>query len=176
MPSPTCALARGTRLVAALVLFSSSGVFAQTTRDTLAADSCAAPGREKACGPLSVSMVQLIAMPERFDGKRVKVIGFVHFEFESSAVYLHREDFERSLIANCVWVDLRGEVAKGHAAINNHYVLLEGTFRARQGGIVSGELVDIFSADIWPSRSDTQRPPRGFKVLKATPGAPTTNK
>ena len=53
-------------------------------------------------------MIQLIANPERVDGKRVKVIGFVHFELESrSAVYLHRADFVHGLAFNRLGADLR---------------------------------------------------------------------
>ena len=34
---------------------------------------------------VSVSVIQLIATPDRFDGKRVQVIGFLKFEFEGNA-------------------------------------------------------------------------------------------
>lgn len=131
--------------------------------DTTAANRCPAP--QTSCSPLSVSMIQLLANPERFDGKRVKVIGFVHFEVESiSAVYLHREDFEHTLLFNRLGADLRAEIAKGHAAINDHYVLLEGTFRADGGGLSSGALVDITSADVWGA--GRRGAPTGFKLLK----------
>ena len=110
-------------------------------------------------------MIQLIANPERFDGKRVRVIGFVHFELESSsAVYLHREDFEHNLLFNRLGADLRAEIAKGHAALNDHYVLLEGTFRAGEFGFASGALVDITTTDVWNSKRGGA--PTGFKVLK----------
>ena len=148
---------------------------AQTMPDTTATNRCVTPNTT--CAPQSVSMIQLIANPERFDGKRVKLIGFVHFEFEESAVYLHREDFEHGLVFNRLGADLRAEVGKGHGAINDHYVLLEGTFRADGGGMSSGALVDITSADISGSRDVKHRGgPTGFKVLKGKPtaAAPTS--
>jgi hypothetical protein len=37
-------------------------------------------------------MIQLIANPQAWDGKHVRVIGFLRLEFEGDALYLHRED------------------------------------------------------------------------------------
>jgi hypothetical protein len=37
-------------------------------------------------------MIELIANTEKFDGKRVFVSGFVHFEFEGNALYFHEEE------------------------------------------------------------------------------------
>ena len=56
--------------------------------------------------PQDVSIVQLLATPEKFDGKLVRVIGFLCLAFEGDAVYLHREDFDHSLTQNALWVDV----------------------------------------------------------------------
>ena len=156
-------------LTLSLVTFTGAVAAAQAMNDTTAANRCPAP--QTTCAPQSVSMIQLIANPERFDGKRVKVVGFVHFELESSsAVYLHREDFEHGLLLNRLGADLRAEIAKGHAAINDHYVLLEGTFRAGEYGFSSGALVDITSADVWDVGRGGR--PTGFKVMKGKAPGP----
>jgi hypothetical protein len=37
-----------------------------------------------------VSLIQLIATPERYHGKFVEVIGYMNLEFEGNAIYLHK--------------------------------------------------------------------------------------
>lgn len=90
--------------------------------------------------PKDVSMVQLIADPKRFDGQTVRVIGYLHLEFEGNAVYLHREDFERSILQNGIWIELTEAQQKSSTKFNNGYVLVEGTFSASKKGHL----------DIWP--------------------------
>jgi hypothetical protein len=41
---------------------------------------------------VDVSVVQLIANPQLFDGKKVRFVGFLRREFEGDAFYLHRVD------------------------------------------------------------------------------------
>src|SRR4051794_13324989 len=43
-------------------------------------------------GDMAVSLIQLIANPTSFDGKRVAVTGYVLLEAENTAVYLHESD------------------------------------------------------------------------------------
>ena len=54
--------------------------------------------------PLSLSLLQLIATPDAFEGKYVRVHGFVRIEHEGTAVYLHREDSEHMLTKNGLWL------------------------------------------------------------------------
>lgn len=51
-----------------------------------------------------VSLIQLIAQPEKFEGKRVRFIGFLRIEFEGNAIYLHREDFDHGITKNGLWL------------------------------------------------------------------------
>ena len=111
-------------------------------------------------------MVQLLATPERYDGHRVRVIGFVHLEFEGDAVYLHREDFEASLVKNALWVSFRPGVPAAQAsrsdAMSDKYVLLEGTFDATDRGhmgLFGGTIKDISRADPWVAG----RRPTGYR-------------
>lgn len=85
-------------------------------------------------------MVQLIADPKRFDGQTVRVIGYLHLEFEGNAVYLHREDFERSILQNGIWIELTEAQQKSSTKFNNGYVLVEATFSASEKGHL----------DLWP--------------------------
>ena len=84
-----------------------------------------------------VSMIQLIANPEKYDGKYVRVMGFLRLEFEGNGLYLHREDYEESLYKNGVWVHVAEIVA--NRQFNMKYVLIEGTFDPKDRGTwVSG--------------------------------------
>jgi hypothetical protein len=84
--------------------------------------------------PENVTMVQLVANPEQFDGKLIRVIGFLRLEFEGDVLYLHREDYENALLGNGIWVDVTPEISKQADTLNMHYVLLEGIFSAHEHG------------------------------------------
>lgn len=104
--------------------------------------------------PIDVSIVRLIATPEAFDGKRVRVHGFVRVEHEGTAVYLHREDFERSLTKNGLWLQANDVAAPGsrEAAVQNRYALIEGRFSAKETGhrgLWSGSIRDISRMEPW---------------------------
>jgi hypothetical protein len=79
--------------------------------------------------PLRVGMIQLLATPEKFDGKLIQVSGFLRLEFEGNALYLHEEDYRHHLFKNGVWVDLAQS-----DSVNMHYVLIEGVFTATHHG------------------------------------------
>src|SRR5262245_35258263 len=49
-----------------------------------------------------VSFLQLLGSPSTFEGKRVRLIGFAHVEFEGQGLYFHREDFDNGLTKNAL--------------------------------------------------------------------------
>ena len=87
------------------------------------------------CDLYAISMVQLLATPERFDGKRIRVVGYIHFESEANAIYLHKEDQEHRLVKNGVWASF----AEGMSfdGCQDAYVPIEGIYRARNEGRMS---------------------------------------
>jgi hypothetical protein len=105
----------------------------------------------------NVSIVQLIANPERYDGKRVQLIGFLRIEFEGTAVYLHREDYERGIEKNALWINLPTGMAKAQSdAVNGQYVICLGTFDAAHHGhmgLFSGEIKNVERLQLWPSHA-----------------------
>ena len=106
----------------------------------------------KAEQPINVTLVQLIANPEKFDGKLIRVIGFLEIEFEGNVLYLHREDYENALLGNGIWVDVTPEMTKNSKSLSKNYVLLEGVFSARERGHLdmwSGSLKNIRRAELW---------------------------
>jgi hypothetical protein len=78
--------------------------------------------------PAAVTLVQLIANPEKFDGRLIRVIGFLRLQFEGDVLYLHREDYENTILGNGIWVNVTPAITQQSATLNLHYVLLEGVF------------------------------------------------
>ena len=79
-----------------------------------------------------VSLIQLIATPKVYDGMKVTVAGFMRLEFEGTAIYLHREDYENSLYQNGLWLHI-GE-SDDIRDLDKTYVLIEGIFDASDHG------------------------------------------
>lgn len=103
-----------------------------------------------------VSMIQLIASSEKYEGKYVRVMGFLRLEFEGNALYLHREDYEKSLYRNGVWVHV-AEIETSRR-FNMKYVLIEGTLDSKDRGhmgLWSGAIKDIKRVELWgPDREE----------------------
>jgi hypothetical protein len=104
-------------------------------------------------GVEQVSILQLIVTPERCDGKRVQVEGFLHLEFEGNALYLSENDYIHHLHKNALWVRRNSMINERFNKLNSRYVILVGTFDAANKGHMSmnsGSLKDITAADPWP--------------------------
>ncbi|MCX6992652.1 MAG: hypothetical protein NT011_05835 [Kiritimatiellaeota bacterium] len=102
-----------------------------------------------------VSMIQLVASPEKYEGKYVRVMGFLRLKFEGNGLYLHREDYEKSLYKNGVWVHVAETEA--NRKFNMKYVLIEGTFDSKDKGhmgLWSGAIKDIKRIDFWGADRD----------------------
>jgi hypothetical protein len=104
-----------------------------------------------------VSILQLIATPEAFDGKEVQVVGFLRLEFEGNVLYLHEEDYSHRIYKNGLWVRPNAKMMANADKINMHYVTIKGRFNARDKGhmgLGSGTITDIIAADIWPNTAN----------------------
>jgi hypothetical protein len=106
---------------------------------------------------ISVSLIQLIATPDAFDGKFVRIYGFVRIEHEGTAVYLHRDDCEYMLTRNGLWLAANDVAPEGskEALVNNHYALIEGRFDAKSKGhlgLWSGSIDKITRMEPWNVR------------------------
>lgn len=102
--------------------------------------------------PVDVSLVQLIANPKGHDGQIVRVIGFVRLEFEGNAIYLHQEDYRHGISKNGLWIDVSDDIRKKSADYDQKYVLIEGTFSARDKGhmgMFSGSIQKISRFQLW---------------------------
>jgi hypothetical protein len=106
--------------------------------------------------PTDVTLVQLIANPEKFDGRLIRVIGFLRLEFEGNVLYLHREDYEYAILGNGIWVDVTPAITKQRSKLNMNYVLLEGVFSSGDRGHMgmwSGSVKQIRRAELWVSHN-----------------------
>ncbi|MDR3157746.1 MAG: hypothetical protein LBU11_01785 [Zoogloeaceae bacterium] len=122
-----------------------------------------------------VSLIQLIANPEKYHGKTVLVSGFMHLEFEGHALYLHRDDAMHFLSRNGIWVDWYDwEEGDGEEKLrsrneffdqfllphNDSYVVMEGVFNAKNTGhfgLWSGgieQIKRVYRARIWEEKEN----------------------
>jgi len=102
------------------------------------------------------SLVELITRPEIYDGRRVRVVGWLNFEIEDSALYLSQTDSENGLTRSAVWIDPPPNFASARGPTgpqpNRRYVIVEGTFNARRRGHMdrySGALEAVTRLDQW---------------------------
>ncbi len=93
-----------------------------------------APDPKEAKWPEEVSLIRLIANPQEFDGRFVRVFGYLHMEFERDAIFLRKEDCEQWLEINSLSIGVsRAEMKKDMQNLSDRYVLLEGKFHYRKG-------------------------------------------
>jgi len=94
----------------------------------------------------------LIAAPDEFAGKHVRVLGFLHLEFEGSALYPTAEHAEEFLMLNGLGVSLTRELSGAASNLTDRYVILEGVFRPRTETTFSGwagSIDDVYLIEEW---------------------------
>jgi hypothetical protein len=106
--------------------------------------------------PLKVSMVQLLAAPERFDGKLVLVQGFLDMSREGDLLFLHQEDCKNLLLENAIWVRRTEQMGKDRLRLDGRYVSVLGVFRVgstKQLGAPVNGIPDVRNVSIWSDPS-----------------------
>jgi hypothetical protein len=79
-----------------------------------------------------VSMIQLLANPEKYRNLIICVQGFLNLEFEGNALYMHKEDYEECLLEYSIWVHVPD--AARYQDCNKKYVRIVGTFDPDDNG------------------------------------------
>lgn len=101
----------------------------------------------------SISIIRLIATPEKYHNKQIQIEGYLNLEFEGDAIYLHREDRDKGLTRNGFWVSFSDKLATTEIQKLNHsYVLIEGTFDMNSHGhmgLFGGEIKNITRIVKW---------------------------
>jgi len=107
----------------------------------------------------SVSIIKLVANPQKYHGQRIRVTGLTSMEFEGTAIYLDESHYENMLTDNAIWLSLNSwGQAQSHCHLK--YCLVEGTFNAYGSGHLNGwpgEIVDIYRIGRSYSRTEIQR-------------------
>jgi hypothetical protein len=97
--------------------------------DKLSPLQAASPSETSSSTPL-VSIIAPIGAPERFNGRRIQVIGFTHLEFEDTAIYLSREDYEYELTKNGISLTMTKSDLARYQELSDSYLVVEGPFAA----------------------------------------------
>lgn len=94
---------------------------------------------------ISLSIVSLLANPEKYNGKRVRVVGYVKIEEEATAIYFHKEDRLHSIYKNGLALHLRKSDLENSKRINGNYSLIEGIFDVNTGhmGLFGGSIHSV---------------------------------
>ena len=98
----------------------------------------------------SVSLMQLIVNPDKYQDKHVRVIGVSRIEFEGNAIFFTKEHYENRVSENSLWIEPDYKVLESTPQqlkeFNGKYVLVEGVFNKNNKGhfaMNSGALEDI---------------------------------
>jgi len=127
--------------------------------------------------PITASLIELIAAPEKFDGKLVKVQGYLSIDHEKpngiyhAFLYLHQEDAKNLLLSNVIVTVPSDQMLRDEEKINHMYVTITGVFHAvhpsGHDSPQSGTIKDIRNCIVW---SDPSRPisehPNGYAIPK----------
>lgn len=102
--------------------------------------------------PLVVSMIQLIATPERFDGKLVSVVGFLRLSQEANLLYFDKSSYDNVMLENTLWLDPTEEMERDREHLEMKYVRIEGIFRLgnkMRNNVSAGGITDIKSCEFY---------------------------
>lgn len=99
----------------------------------------------------AVSPVRLLADPERYDGQKVLVAGYVTLNFEDSGLHLDRTSYHAGLRRNAIWLNRPPWLSSAdRRRLNRRYDRVAGTFDASATGHMgaySGALKEIQSIE-----------------------------
>lgn len=97
-----------------------------------------------------ISLINLIAFPEKFNKKLIRVIGICEIEFEGNGLYFSESDYDQTITKNAVWLDIDEKLPsmtyEDLKKMNGKYVIIEGVFDAKDKGhfdMYSGSIKEI---------------------------------
>jgi len=104
-----------------------------------------------------VSLIKLIATPEKYNGQTIQIMGYLSLDFEGRAIYLHKEDYDHGLGSNGFWVEFSPnlEKKKKMESYDKKYVIIIGTFNSGPSGHMGyypGSLTNITRLDLWRNK------------------------
>lgn len=107
-----------------------------------------------------ISLINLIATPEKYHNTKVGVTGFASIEFEGTAIYLSKENFEQGIDKNAIWLEINWlNDREKYKKFDKKYVIIVGIFHKIPLGhtsLFSGS-IEIEKIGKWPSRADIEK-------------------
>jgi hypothetical protein len=97
----------------------------------------------------STSIINLVATPEKYDGKMVSVAGFLALERDDPRLYLSQEDYRHNIVQNGIFIQANKEVTSDIESKDLHYVQIAGVFKLKglpmhyPGGAGEAGITDI---------------------------------
>jgi len=90
-------------------------------------------GAPKHPEPIDVGMIPLLASPQKYNGKVIRTIGFLHIGSQpvDDSLWLHEEDGQFSLYKNSFALVLSNDQRKQFIHLNHTYVTIEGTLHSK---------------------------------------------
>ncbi|MDH3639984.1 MAG: hypothetical protein OES09_16195, partial [Gammaproteobacteria bacterium] len=87
---------------------------------------------------MDVSLIRLIANPDNYQGRKVRVIGVAILEFEDNNLWVSKEALKYRVLKNAIWIEPNfeklGASSEALSKYNGKYVLIEGTFNKNNSG------------------------------------------
>jgi hypothetical protein len=99
---------------------------------------------------LKTNMFQLLANPERFDGKTVRVIGYLTMGHEADFLYPYESDATNLIVSNRIGIVVPQQLRSFPNCRGGKYVRVVATFKKLdedQSGI--GAFTDVRACDLW---------------------------
>jgi len=127
------------RLVLAILLLLASNAHVSAQKSALSSDK----------NGQRVSMIDLIANPNRYDGQLVQVSGVFSFGSENNAIWFGEESRTFKATENALWVNIKGADYEDAKKYDGKHGALAGTFHKKKcsghmclfaGELVSGDL------------------------------------
>ena len=100
----------------------------------------------------NVSIINLIATPEKYHHKKVRFEGVASIDPEHQAIYLSKNDADRFITKNSVRLLLNENDLIQYVNLNLNYVIIEGVFNAEFRGFAdsySGAIKKITRLELW---------------------------
>ena len=109
-----------------------------------------------------ISMIQLIANPDKFDGKSISVTGFFAPNWEGDSLYHDDNAYSNSVVSDSIWLD-RTEHAPEFKKeeLELKYVKIMGTFHLGDRGRLRGRVGGISDIKMCVLVSDPSKPRLG---------------
>jgi hypothetical protein len=86
-------------------------------------------------------MISLIAHPDSFEGRRVQVQGFVHFDYSDSGIYFDHIQYEHLHLENALYLEVSPDDLQRLCVserAQDMYMIVQGTFHRRSSGHLGG--------------------------------------